>query len=137
MVITRANVGANLVPGPQIRSFVGAERLAVASGTQESYREGLWHFWGLDFVASKDAMERAIEAYPQHPLAEEFARRSTELSGAPVTIGGPDAVASFLRALALVSALMSLGLATLLIRHDMRRRSERPLPAHAIDEDAP
>jgi hypothetical protein len=135
MVITRARVGGNLVPGPQIRRFVGAERLEVASGTQESYREGLGHLWALDFEASSAAMERALEAYPEHPLARDFVRRAAELSGASVSISGPDTVKSFLRALALVSAVISLWLAALLVRHDMRRAPPGPLPATTIDQD--
>ena len=135
MVITRARVGGNLVPGPQIRRFVGTERIEVASGTQESYREGLDHFWALDFEASSLAMERALEAYPEHPLAEAFVRRAAELSGASVSIGGPDIARSFLRALALVSAVISLGLAALLVRHDTRQRHPRRLPTTTIDQD--
>lgn len=137
MVITRARVGANLVPGPQIRAFIGAERVEVSNGTQESYREGLAHFWALDFDAARTAMERALEAYPQHPLAGQFIRRSTELTDASVSLSGPDAVRSFLRAIALVAALIALGLGALVIRHDMHRREPPALPTPVIDEDGP
>jgi S1-C subfamily serine protease len=135
MVFTRARVGGNLVPGPQIREFVGAERLEMASGAHDSYREGLARFWALDFEASAAAMDRALEAYPQHPLAEGLAARATELRGAQLAIRGPDSVESFLRALAVVSAMLSLGLAALLVRHDMRRRPLVESTATTIDED--
>ena len=120
MVITRAAVGANLVPAVQIRAFVGPDAVGAPSGAQRTWEEGLRSFWSLDFTAARAAMEDTRIAYPAHPLAARYAGRAAALRGADVSLTGPDGVRSFLRALAVSAALICLVLAGLLIRHDVR-----------------